>query len=763
MKTIRLKGRLIILALLAVFLITAVIYAAVPEILMRQAHNYSGPGKSAQARKIYERIANWFPLSSKAPMALYLSAGYDAPAYYIGHRSSGLVYIFPDFTSWSFDGVKNNPEAAVEKYNRLIENYPESPWAGHALKKLAAIHYHMREYEEAERYIKEYMEKTSFASEGYRMLAEIYREQGMLQEALEAVETSLHKHPGGLELEMTHLKAEILMEQGMYDEAADTARMLPDMAAKIYTGLKERSDEDTYLMNRNEWEERARRLIAIIEKKKENPDFAGRITGRVLKGGKPLANVYVFLQDKAMSSNDVSPPNYEFKTMTDGTGQFVFEGLPPGEYRIGLGVPYDALEGYSLRKTEKMSSLNLSAQNNEDTIQLNFMENIKLISPVGGKEVSLDGIRFQWKEVEGAYRYSLSIGAVTRGEDGTIKSVMSYGLMNHIEENSAVYNPHVLDLKKPTTLSYDEEGVSPSSILGPVYQGGEFTWGVIAYDENNMQITSSSGYGLAMHEKELPIFKIPGELHSKGDRLLIQKKYEEAVAAYEEAVEKDPADIHSLSVLAKLNHYGMNKDMEDYRNAEHYYRQVLALVDAPDMRESLADVLMKQERFDEACREYEKLVQEGSDQWLHSYRIGQCLFRSGRTDEAFAWFDRASSLENGKYMRSYPVILSVLLGKTDKALDYARMVDGGTEYYENLTSYRQQGFRVDTDTLSLIEKGDLEGALKSLASDKPHDLFIKGLILKVTGDQEQLTAIRSSLADMEGPGPAILSDLLEKL
>lgn len=81
--------------------------------------------------------------------------------------------------------------------------------------------------------------------------------------------------------------------------------------------------------------------------------------------------------------------------------------------------------------------------------------------------------------------------------------------------------------------------------------------------------------------------------------------------------------------------------------------------------------------------------------WLTYYKIGQCQFLTGKTNDAFDSFDRAAGMKNGKYMRGYPVAASLVTNRTAKAIEYAGFADEGYLYLDELKEYAEKGYSVD--------------------------------------------------------------------
>lgn len=761
MRVISVKGKHIMISGVVFILTVIILYLSAPEIMMHHALRLNNKGMQEEARVIYDRVVKYFPHSSQAASALYHSAGYDTPSYYNGLEERDLVYVFPTFTSsHGTRGIKKIPQRAVDKYTMLIDKYPQSTWSVHALKELAVTYFSLEDYESTEHCLKEYIGSARSPAEGYHMLAELYRIQGRTEEALRTIETCQGEYPKHLSLEISLLKGEILVDLERYDEAADITAQLPDMARSLYEDLCADLGMEVYTDNVNNWEDKANRLLASLEAKRNNFLLTGTVSGRITKGPAPFPDVYVYLQNKTRDNTSVSPPEYLAKTKTGPDGSFLFDGLSPGEYQIGLGVPGNRIAGYTLEKRDAMSSIALP-EGATEAMNLRFVKTLEVLYPTGGIHLNQDSLTFSWEEVEGAKEYTLYAGPITTDNKDTITSIKYVPLISGITANSVTVRLEDYDLMKPLTVSFDENGVSPDVILGLLYPGGKFTWGVTAFDEKGSELTRSRDYRYLASETDLPLFSISGEIINKGDRLLLEGRYPESIQAYENILKEDPGNIHSLSALARLNHYGFNKTAADYRKAADYYRSILEIKDAPGIRESLAEVLFKSGDYEESYMHYRKVQEVDDNSWLIHYKMGQCLFLLGKAEDAFNCFDSAAQMDNGKYMRGYPIAAALVSNRVSKAVEYSGIVHEGAAYTGMLKEYRDRGFSVGTDIFILIEEGSLDRAMQTLDPNDTFHLFIRGLIQIIQSNYSEAQDTLNRLKLVASPEADILTQLLK--
>ena len=185
-------------------------------------------------------------------------------------------------------------------------------------------------------------------------------------------------------------------------------------------------------------------------------------------------------------------------------------------------------------------------------------------------------------------------------------------------------------------------------------------------DQTSSSSTRESGPGNA------------GTFFSRAEDLRGQKRYEESLKWYRDAIEANPDfaliyagmgdSLYRLGrypeavsnmkrvfelmpdfPLAPTLHYLTGQalgEMGRYDEAEEHYES--ALRTAPNFKEaldSLGGLLLAQERYGEAVERYQTLAKVEPDNAITHSQIGIALFKIGRAEEALASFDRALSLD----------------------------------------------------------------------------------------------------------------------
>lgn len=393
-------------------------------------------------------------------------------------------------------------------------------------------------------------------------------------------------------------------------------------------------------------------------------------------------------------------------------------------------------------------------------VNLNFMPTIKLKQPLGEK-IEGDKYTFKWEKVEGAESYNLFVGPVTRDDKGNISQTFRSVLCTDIKDNQIT-----IDFKKErektkfnNCASWDE-GVSPSSVLGSFYGGGEYTWEIAACNSKGQELTRSTGLGFFLQNKELPLFSLEAGNLSKADNLLLEKKYEAAIAAYKEILKENPQDAHSLLVLAKLYDLGYKSwEEKDLEKAAFYYEKLLEVEDTLNGRKALARTYYESGKYEQAIQLYKSLRGSTLDDWDIYSQIGKTLVKLGKPQAGLKELEKALKMENGQYVYSYPVALSLLLGGKEKALDLVEQVDEGLSYLDLLQDYKQKGYRINPQIRSVFMQGKYRETLE-LLGDTEHDLFIEGLIKYTTESSKRREKVEAVLRKMK---PGLLKELLKKI
>jgi tetratricopeptide (TPR) repeat protein len=731
MMKLRVKGKHLVAALMMLLIFSGSAYAVAPAWLYQRGQALAAAGKPELEQAHYNFLARFFPWSSKAPAALYFCAQQHAGGF-INIEEPGLIYIFPGSTSMSGSpGSKNDLQKAIEKFELLLEKYPESPWAGHALRELGKAYYALGDYDTAAGYFAASIEESRMQSaESVEMLARINLARGQNREALELLERSLTEKPGLNPLIMMELKGQALMALGEWAAARQVFEAIPARAEADYNRILGDNGKDMIALNIGEWETAAAAYLRIIEAMEKGDGNTATINGQVQLEDQPLAGVHVFLIDKALHQDYYSGTirGYQ-RVITDADGSFVFNGLAPGRYALGIGVQPEQVQGYTLSRWQEDIVLTAGAVAERD---LNFVPTVKLLAPLAA-EAQEERFTFIWEPVVGAASYDLFFGPVTRGDNGELRATYTTILRSGLQEPQVTIDikDEIARQRFNPSIHYEDGEINPRSILGLFYSE-EYTWGVYAYDEHGNRISDSLGYSFFFRDKQLPLFKVRGNELTDADRLLLDKQFEAAIAAYLQQLDQNPRDSHSLLVLARLYQFGTSPGESDPETSARYYERLLQVEDLPEVREALGRVYYQAAQYDQAAKYYQSLLDTPAENWDTHYQLARIRFKLGKPLQALPLLEQALALPDGKYVRAFPVALCLLLGEPQQAMAFAARVEGGENYLEQLRKYCDKGYTLGAEFSQAMQAGQYRQGLQ-LLGDSEIDKFARGLLLYVSG------------------------------
>jgi thioredoxin-like negative regulator of GroEL len=479
--------------------------------------------------------------------------------------------------------------------------------------------------------------------------AELLVELDRTQEA-EAVLKKLTEalQPGDIEPNgnIVRLRAQILMNSGNFRNSLEHLNKELETAEAVWNkekppGSSESGVEPWVLVQLKELRDQLQRTI------RANGDEAGAstVSGIVKKSdGSPLVGAAVFLRDKG-SVNHSIVNGEPYQTVTDAQGHYKFKGVIPDSYQLYLGLRLEQIDGWTWPvQYEDWIDIRGGEARTED---ITLAPLIKLQSPVNETVITGNTIRFQWEPVPGAAYYELK-GSIQTGNSWITANVKSR------IEDSWVELPLEALYDSASGYTYDtvdgQMTADPVSLLGFAYPEARFAWGIQAYDKDGNMLTRSDGYRLNASDMEsLPFYYIQERQLTEGDRLLLEGRRAEASAAYQAALDRQPADTHSLRMLIRLdeteaagtgevNHMDMAQESEriarlermekldgtgkySFKLANHYYEQedwesyeaafnrykseTKEPLSAYDLTRHAA-ALLKQQKPAEALREYEQ-------------------------------------------------------------------------------------------------------------------------------------------------------------
>ncbi len=158
------------------------------------------------------------------------------------------------------------------------------------------------------------------------------------------------------------------------------------------------------------------------------------------------------------------------------------------------------------------------------------------------------------------------------------------------------------------------------------------------------------------------------EFLEKGNQLMNEQKYDEALAAYQQFLEKNPQ-----AYQVKISLADCYRGKGEYDRAIEIYNQAVeqAKTDAAMGKEMTAKGLagigncyLKQDKIPEAQKLFEQSIENSPDDEILAYNVGEIYFSNQKYDEAIRYFELAAKIKP-EWPDSYLKLGYVYLNKSD--------------------------------------------------------------------------------------------------
>ncbi|KJS85313.1 MAG: hypothetical protein JM58_09045 [Peptococcaceae bacterium BICA1-8] len=654
----------IINMVLIILLILLGTYFLLPNLLFSMARSYADePEQKERAQILYQRIVEYFPKSYSAPEALYwLALSIEPPSY--GSFSGGGIIITRHMTTSSMNQMEGvGIDVAINSYKTLLEKYPNSQYAEFVPLRLGELYYNLGRFDDAEKYLLQGLKNDNkrkfISSECNYKLIELYLKIHQSEKALEMVHLYRTNNPNSMVSNLYLLEGDAYRKLGEYKKAEATYN-------KVLDNLPKELPKEDFKANRDFLKEEVdARLIKNKLAEENNENEKGVIKGTVTREGAPLERVQIFLIDENRAREGFS--THEFQdapyVFTDLWGRFELTGIIPGSYSLGLGLPKSYLDGYTLVPRPD-AKFDISV-GDEITTSYQLVPLIKTLEPQKGSYLELDSLTFSWESVVEAAYYQLEMGSIQRRENG-----VGYGssvVKDKINSNKITLTQ--ADLAQSKGISFDDEGVIPSSLFGIVFPGGEFVWNIKAFDKNDNYLGESSGYQFHIDKEKLSTFFTADEGLTDGDRLVMERKYDEAIIWYEEYLLNNSSNLHVLNMLSNLYNY----HKEDWEKSKDYYELLYSLTNSQMYLERIALSLYHAGQYQDAIPYLKKVVEEHKGNWYFLNSLGRSYIINGDLEQGERYL--ADSVATGQCSRIDLVILKASQGKWQEAYSILHKLD----------------------------------------------------------------------------------------
>ncbi|HHV65353.1 MAG TPA: tetratricopeptide repeat protein [Peptococcaceae bacterium] len=647
--TIR-KGTFLLAVLLVLVLVLGAGYLFTPKLLAKSIEKQEQVGNKNSSLVLKERLIRFFPASEEARRQVFALAD-------IFLQQENRVLIGPNFTSGGAGTELPLTAGEVIGYLGLVaEAQKEAIWKYNCYEKLAELYKAQGDYALAEETFRLALEGFSQGQNDFRAaeingkLAALYLETGQGEKALAIIEESLRKYPEQLRGQFLCQQGDVYFQLEDYTKAEESYREALAQAEKDWESYRHVKSRLEQLAGFNPLEQKGQ----------------GKVKGEIFKGSEPLPNVLVYLiseREYDGRMNHLEGVAAQPAIKTEQNGSFEFEGVAPGRYFLVLGVLPEDLEGLG-----RFKGLEVFTVEAGKTRELKYvLEPRVLISEPVGRQSWRQGeeLEIKWEEVPQASSYNLYL---------TLELGNGYGTRVYRENlrgNSYLFNPQGLNLREMTFTTWDENGLNPAAILGCFYPGAKIYFLVEALDSNGKPISDSEGYVL-QHDANYPSVKVEESAVSPlspEDKLVLAKKYDEALTAYESRLASNPSDLEALLSLARIYRYydliqgrpGTITSMEyvsQWSKALEYYRQLLELTRERFIVEEAASTAVQAGDERLALELFEEIAGELAENSFWYHVMGELYFKTGQPSKALPYY--LKFLEGQKEFRDLGPVMVML-------------------------------------------------------------------------------------------------------
>jgi len=461
------------------------------------------------------------------------------------------------------------------------------------------------------------------------------------------------------------------------------------------------------------------------------------VSGQVNINGRPLPYTVIYLVNasrlrgwSSLQFNDAVKLAF-----SDSEGHYSIVNMPDGDYYLRIMADWQRVNQTTL--TTDISGIISLHGNEHEKRDIDFH---KAIYDVSITHVEPGRVLIDWEydyADEDTY-YTISIGELFENSD----SHKYY--QNHYFSDKIHETQYLLDINEERknsisgALSYGLNGIEPGNIVEPLYHTGEYVVRITGYSKPSGISTNS--YGLGMF-KPRDTFKLDGFEWTEADKLLLDRKYEEAIRKYEKAVGENPEDLHSLKPLAGLCFNGYKYNVEshelegkDMEKALKYYSMLLNIIPGNyQANHALARIYESKGEYGEALNIYHKMLIDSKSNALH-LSIGKLYLKIGNLVKALE--SHKLYFEEWGYGCGDVIAECILLDDMVIAREYADKFKGRLYYadYKKAVEYLNSLDRSGFDKFfEYVYNEDIESALDFLDGKEDNlSLFYAGILKLIT-------------------------------
>ncbi|GKX31220.1 hypothetical protein SH1V18_37000 [Vallitalea longa] len=430
-----------------------------------------------------------------------------------------------------------------------------------------------------------------------------------------------------VELGNFHMASNII--DSSYDEEYEFYWNIVDYYFSLLSGSRESikiKDEDVIKSRDNKYKviENIYEDIAYIDNiSKSVTDNC--LEGKVLYDGEPVKNIMVFLLSMdGMSGQLRSVYGNSLVGVTDENGYYKIENIPNGDYQIGIAASWNRLKGKNIDFTRYKSFKDIR-MNGNDT----YERDINMYSPIKVDVEELGNNKYKF-HVSHNYLdfdyYNIGLAHIDKGlydiYNSNYYSVKKYKGDNiYFDANEERENYFRLGISSSNGI------VHVDKLLDPLYQSGKYY--LVIYGEIEDGVHFIDNYGL-FSNKPAQYINIEGNKLTKGDELLKEQKFNEAVTEYEKELVDNQQDLHIRKTLAKMYMEEWDSNDEDsnidHEKALEHLLVINETIQQPEIKEAIGYCYYNLNEYSEAVKYF---IESNS-----LYKIGDCYYFMNDYDKA---------------------------------------------------------------------------------------------------------------------------------
>ena len=511
----------------------------------------------------------------------------------------------------------------------------------------------------------------------------MYIAQGRSDDALDMLEYCAQEAPTSYAEQRQMRRGDVLAAMGdyeaakaAYEEALDVFELTvgywrENAAERDGIGPSPEDIESTRQYYREQVDAKLADLKAI-EGAGDAARGTGIAEGTVLLAGRPLSGARILVQEvneEARFSTDYRDMPWQ---LVGDSGTFRFE-LPSGRrYEVGIALGDEVARNVEGRHLQMVGAGFVLGPGETKKVELRFVEPVRVEEPAQG--FTYDGSLFsvRWKAYPGAHTYRVTLGYITMG-DQLCSSLLGK------PTRTADTHLHMDSIPAVTFGAYagDNKGVLPAYLIG---RADAYSLQVEAIDERGNVISSSSGLYFGATPNPAALIKAKAVTPTQAEELLIDRKYDEAVAALEDLIEKNPDDIRALEILSRVyfmgTHYlatnGLGRDLahRDPERSRDMLKRLAALEPNNEHLSALATVCMNLGDRIGAMEAYRVMLDLGCADSAALTSLAYHAFTEGDDyQQALGYLEQAAFRADNAGEAVTPCGLYVLTGQCDKAVE----------------------------------------------------------------------------------------------